>query len=240
VSLKITILTLALQAARERDAAKECLHREMNMSRGNLSQFGNITKGPPMAMVMRPSGVFWAGKNSERETLSRTNSSSNMFHMLSQNPELAVKAKSSRSPSQKPSIYRGHDGVSEHAVQHRKLRLLLRSVLAAEENSATSSEEEPESAPTVMSKADVKKEIDRYVREFFAVRNLEEAEVYFTNLPNELCFRLVDNREAYMSCGGLRSGSDKERNPNDCVSPGGSVPWEAYKSHISEHSRLFP
>ncbi|KAG1760090.1 armadillo-type protein [Suillus occidentalis] len=225
-----------------RDAAKEFLHREMNMSRFDLSQFGKITKGSPMAMVMGPSGVCWAGKNSNWETLSRTNSRSDLFHMLSQNPEVAVKAKSSRSSSQKPSIYRGHDGVSEHAVQHRKLQLLLRSALAAEENSTTSSEEEPESAPTVMSKADVKKEIDRYVREFFAVRNLEEAEVYFTNLPNELCFRLVDNRarEAYMSRGGLRGGSDKERNPDGWASPGGSVPWEANRSHIPEHCRLFP
>ncbi|KAG1743361.1 hypothetical protein EDD22DRAFT_1053360 [Suillus occidentalis] len=60
---------------------------------GDLSQFGKITKGLPMAIVMGPSGVFAAGKkDSKWETLSRTNSSLNMFHMLSQNPELAVEA----------------------------------------------------------------------------------------------------------------------------------------------------
>ncbi|KAG2751693.1 ARM repeat-containing protein [Suillus brevipes Sb2] len=162
---------------------------------GDLSQFGKITKGPPMAMVMGPSGVFAAGKkDSKREALSRTNSSSNMFHMLSQNPELAVEAstKSSRSSSRKPSIDHGHDGVPEPAAQRRKLQLLPRSVLAAEENSTTPSEEEPDSAPTSMSEADIKKKIDEDVKEFFAVRNLQEAEVYFTNLPDEHRFRLVD------------------------------------------------
>jgi translation initiation factor 4G len=162
---------------------------------GDLSQFGKITKGPPMAMVMGPSGVFAAGKkDSKRETLSRTNSSSNMFHMLSQNPELAVEAstKSSRSSSRKPSIDHGHDGVPEPAAQRRKLQLLPRSVLSAEENSTTPSEEEPESAPTAMSEADIKKKIDEDVKEFFAVRNLQEAEVYFANLPDEHRFRLVD------------------------------------------------
>jgi translation initiation factor 4G len=43
-----------------------------------------------------------------------------------------------------------------------------------------------------MSEADVKKKIDEDVKEFFAVRNLEEADVYFTNLPDEHRFRLVD------------------------------------------------
>jgi translation initiation factor 4G len=162
---------------------------------GDLSQFGKISKGPAMAMVMGPSGVFAAGKkDSKRETLSRTNSSSNMFHMLSQNPELATEAstKPSRSSSRKPSVDLGHTGVPEPAVQRRKLQLLPRSVLAAEENATTPSEEEPESAPTAMSEADAKKKIDEDVKEFFAVRNLQEAEVYFTNLPDEHRFRLVD------------------------------------------------
>ncbi|KAG1846582.1 armadillo-type protein [Suillus subalutaceus] len=140
---------------------------------GDLSQFGKISKGPAMAMVMGPSGVFAAGKkDSKRETLSRTNSSSNMFHMLSQNPELAAEAsaKPSRSSSRKTSVDLGHAGVPEPAVQRRKLQLLPRSVLAAEENATTPSEEEPESAPTAMSEADVKKKIDEDVKEFFAHR----------------------------------------------------------------------
>ncbi|KAG2153178.1 armadillo-type protein [Suillus clintonianus] len=162
---------------------------------GDLSQFGKINKGAPMAMVMGPSGIFAAGKkDSKREALSRTNSSSNMFHMLSQNPELApeTSAKPSRSSSRKPSLDLGHAGVPEPAVQRRKLQLLPRSVLAADENATTPSEEEPEIVPIAMSEADAKKKIDEDVKEFFAVRNLEEADVYFTNLPDEHRFRLVD------------------------------------------------
>ncbi|KAG1802921.1 uncharacterized protein HD556DRAFT_1263252 [Suillus plorans] len=162
---------------------------------GDLSQFGKISKGPAMGMVMGPSGIFAAGKkDSKRETLSRTNSSSNMFHMLSQNPELAPEAstKPSRSSSRKTSVDLGHAGVPEPAVQRRRLQLLPRSVHTTEENATTPSEEEPESAPMAMSAADVKKKIDEDVKEFFAVRNLQEAEVYFANLPDEHRFRLVD------------------------------------------------
>ncbi|KAG1746339.1 hypothetical protein EDB19DRAFT_1688939, partial [Suillus lakei] len=43
-----------------------------------------------------------------------------------------------------------------------------------------------------MSEADAKKKIDEDVKEFFAVRNLKEADDYFTDLPYEHRFRLVD------------------------------------------------
>jgi translation initiation factor 4G len=43
-----------------------------------------------------------------------------------------------------------------------------------------------------MSEADAKKKIDEDMKEFFAVRNLEEADVYFADLPHEHRFRLVD------------------------------------------------
>ncbi|KAG2130427.1 armadillo-type protein [Suillus bovinus] len=163
---------------------------------GDLSQFGKISKGPAIGMVMGPGGVFAAGKkNSKRETLSQTNSSSNMFYMLSQNPELAAEAstKPSRLSSRKPSVDLGHTSVPQPTVQRRKLQLLPRSV-HTEENTMTPSKEEPENAPTstAMSEADAKKKVDEDVKEFFAVRNLEEAEVYFTNLPDEHRFRLVN------------------------------------------------
>ncbi|KAG1824450.1 uncharacterized protein BJ212DRAFT_1261230 [Suillus subaureus] len=143
---------------------------------------------------MGPSGVFAAGKkDSKRETLSRTDSSSSIFHMLSQTPELAAEAstKLNRSSRLKPGVDFGHAGVPEPAVQRRKLQLLPRSVLAAEENATTLSEEEPENAPTTISKATVKK-IDEDVKEFFAVRNLQEADDYFLNLSDKHRFRLVD------------------------------------------------
>ncbi|KAG1778189.1 armadillo-type protein [Suillus placidus] len=177
---------------------------------GDLSQFSKISKGPAMAMVMGPSDVFAASK---RETLSRTYSSSNMFRMLSQNPELTAEAstKPSRSSNWKPSVDLSHDGVPEPAVQHKKLQLLPRSVFNADESMITPLEDERESAPIAMSEADVKKEIDRHVRAFFAVRNLEEADVYVTGLPHELCFRLVDNRQICMSRSGPRGGSEHDQ-----------------------------
>ncbi|KAG2156452.1 uncharacterized protein EDB93DRAFT_1247160 [Suillus bovinus] len=63
-------------------------------------------------------------------------------------------------------IEHGHDGVPEPVVQRKKLQLLPRSVLAAEENSTTPLEEEPESAPTAMSEdcdftAMLKTELDK-------------------------------------------------------------------------------
>ena len=117
-----------------------------------------------------------------------------MFHMLSQNPELMSEssAKHSRPTSRKPSIDLGQAGVPELPVQRKKLQLLPRSKPTAEESTSTPSEDEPEGAPVDMLEADVKKKIDEDVKELFAVRNLEEADVYFINLPSEHRFRLVD------------------------------------------------
>ncbi|KAG2153179.1 ARM repeat-containing protein [Suillus clintonianus] len=162
---------------------------------GDLSQFGKINKGAPMAMVMGPSGIFAAGKkDSKREALSRTNSSSNMFHMLSQNPELTpdTPTKFSRSSSWKPGMAFSRVSVPQTPVPPGKLQLLPRSILTAEENTMTPSEEVPGSSLTIMSEANAKKKIHEDLKEFFAVRNLKEADVYFTNLPDEHRFRLVD------------------------------------------------
>ncbi|KAG2043919.1 hypothetical protein BDR03DRAFT_977623 [Suillus americanus] len=200
----------------------------------DLSPFGDITNGPPRTLVMGSSGIFGASKDDKREALSQTNSSSNMFHMLSQNPELAaeVSTKPGCSSSRKPSIDLDHDGVPEPAVQHKELQLLPRFVRAADESIITPLEDERESTPIAVTEADIKKEIDRYVRAFFAVRNLEEANIYFTDRPHELCFRLVDNRQIHMSRGGPRGGSEhkQEHGPDGCAAPGGSIPWTPPKA----------
>ncbi|KAG1878891.1 hypothetical protein F4604DRAFT_578364 [Suillus subluteus] len=196
---------------------------------GDLSPFGNITNGPPRTLVMGPSDIFGAGNDGKREALSQTNSNSNMFHMLSQNPELAANTstKPSCSTSRKPSIDHDH-GVPEAAVQYSELQPLPQSVRAADESMKTPLEDEHEITPTTMSEADIKKEIDRYVRAFFAIRNLEEVDVYVTNLPHEFCFRLVDNRQIRMSRGGPRGGSEHTQ---DCwAAPGGSIPWAPPKA----------
>jgi len=43
-----------------------------------------------------------------------------------------------------------------------------------------------------MSETDAKKKINEDLKEFFAVRNLDEAEVYFTGLPAQFHFTLID------------------------------------------------
>ena len=165
---------------------------------GDLSNFGKINKNSGGPITFGPGSVFAGKKDSKGrgESLSRTNSSSNMFSMLSQNPEMAAEAaaaKSSRPTSRKTSVDLGSSGVPEAPAQRRKLQLLPRSKPADEEAasaSANQSEDEPED--TSMSEAEAKKQIDEDSKEFFGVRNLEEAEEYLKKLPSEHRFRLVD------------------------------------------------
>ena len=165
---------------------------------GDLSNFGKITKGNS-PMTFGPGSVFAGKKDSKGrgESLSRTNSNSNMFSMLSQNPEMAVEAaasKSSRPASRKTSVDLGQSGVPEAPAQRRKLQLLPRSKPADEEVASASANQSEDGEPedTSMSEAEVKKKIDEDSKEFFGVRNLEEADEYFKKLPSEHRFRLVD------------------------------------------------
>jgi translation initiation factor 4G len=167
---------------------------------GDLSNFGKITKSTPL--TFGPSSVFAGKKETNKggrtESLSRTASSSNMFSMLSQNPEMAADAaasKSSRPPSRKTSVDLGQSGVPEIPVQRRKLNLLPRSKPTAEEEATPASpeaSEDGEADEAVMSEADAMKRIEEDSKEFFGVRNLEEAEIYFMNLTVDHRFRLVD------------------------------------------------
>ncbi|KAI6046367.1 hypothetical protein EDC04DRAFT_2876735 [Pisolithus marmoratus] len=153
---------------------------------GDLSHFGKISKAAPM--VMGPSSVFAGKKDPKRESITRTNSSSNMFSMLSQNPELVIEAKPSRAPSRRPSA-----DLDKPEPQRKKLQLLPRTIPTPGEPSSSTSEEEPEAAPAgPMSEDDAKKKINEDVKEFFSVRNLDEADEYFTALTEEHRFRLVD------------------------------------------------
>ncbi|KAI6115919.1 hypothetical protein F5141DRAFT_1001013 [Pisolithus sp. B1] len=88
---------------------------------GDLSHFAKISKAAPM--LMGPSSVFAVKKDNQRESLTRTNSSSNMFSMLSQNPELVIEPKPSRAPSRGPSTDSDNP---EPVLQRRKLQLLPR------------------------------------------------------------------------------------------------------------------
>ncbi|KAF4563239.1 hypothetical protein EYR40_007051 [Pleurotus pulmonarius] len=163
---------------------------------GDLSQFGKISK--PATMNFGPSSVFANKKGIEKkEPISRTGSSSNMFSMLSGNPGVAMSesgaSKSSRPPSRKASIDLSQSGAPDG--QRRRLNLPrtkpVEEVEAGPSQEGESEEGEEVEAPT-MSDADAKKKIDEDVKEFFGVRNLDEAEVYFSGLPSTHHERLVD------------------------------------------------
>ena len=103
---------------------------------------------------MGPSSAFTGKTVNKREWMTRTNSSSNMFSMLGQNPGLAVEPKPSRTPSRKLSTDMG----KPEPVPHQ---LLPRTKLAPGNLTPTTSEGEAETTPvTQMSEADVNKSID--------------------------------------------------------------------------------
>lgn len=176
---------------------------------GDLSNFGKINKSTAGSMTFGPSSVF-TKKDGRRDgnVLSRTSSSSNMFSMLQ--AESAVEAPSTSRPSRPPSRNASVDltASSESApVQRPRLNLLPRSKpLSAdsqeEKRSETSGpsqaasedegDEKAETAAPEMSEEQAKKKIDNDVKEFFAIRNLDEAEEYFKTLPASLRHLLVD------------------------------------------------
>ena len=116
-----------------------------------------------------------------------------MFSKLSQNPEMAAEAaapKSSRPESRETSVDNDSSGVLEAPAQRRKLQLLPRSKPANEASADQS--EDGEHEDTSMSEAEARKKIDEVSKEFFSVRNLEEADRYFKKLISEQHFCLVD------------------------------------------------
>ncbi|KAL1719721.1 hypothetical protein EV715DRAFT_251035 [Schizophyllum commune] len=163
---------------------------------GDLSKFGNISKATPM--TFGPGSVF-AGKNAnKRDSISRQASTSNMFHALqSEGAEPVTAPKSSRPPSRKPSVDLSAAAGGEAPPQRRKLVLQPRTK-PLEENKPDASESEDEgstaaaAAPSDMSEEVAKKKVEEDVKEFFAIRNMEEAENYFTTLPANHHHLLID------------------------------------------------
>ncbi|KAF5357330.1 hypothetical protein D9758_005883 [Tetrapyrgos nigripes] len=166
---------------------------------GDLSNFGKITKGGPI--TFGPSSVFAGGKKeSKRESISRTNSNANMFQML-QNVDPSAEpptTKSSRPPSRKPSVDLG-SGTPEAPPQRRKIVLQPRSKPREQDTGPSrqtsdneSDEEVTEEPEQEMSEEEAKKKIEEDSKEFFGVRNLDEAEVYFSKLSSIHHHRLVD------------------------------------------------
>lgn len=142
---------------------------------GDLSNFGKISKAPPT--TFGPGSVFAGKKADKRESLSRTSSNSNMFSML-QNAES------------------GADKAAEAHPQRKKLALLPRTKPVeqpeAQQQSESGSEDDDMTAGSEMDDETAKKKIQEDSKEFFGVRNLDEAEVYFTALPAQYHHQLVE------------------------------------------------
>ncbi|KDQ50870.1 hypothetical protein JAAARDRAFT_41657 [Jaapia argillacea MUCL 33604] len=170
---------------------------------GDLSNFGKISKTTTPTTFMGPGSIFVGKKGVENKrdsSISRVNSSSNMFHML-QSSEIAAEgpppAKASRPPSRKASIDMSQGGEPQ---QRRKLQLLPRSVPVASEkepdtpgaSAPPSEEEELDAGEPSMTEDEAQAKIAEDSKEFFAIRDLGEAEDYFTKLPMSHRFRLVD------------------------------------------------
>ncbi|KAI0313314.1 armadillo-type protein [Amylostereum chailletii] len=166
---------------------------------GDLSNFGKIGKATPV--TFGSSGVFAGEKEAKGREASvlRTASNSTMFSMLS-NADAAAEAaapKPSRPPSRKPSVDVSQSGGVLETTQRRKRKLLPRR-RPVNDSKASDMAEDAESedgsvaAGPSMTEEEAKRKISEDVKEFFGVRSLDEAESYFSGLPPEHRFRLVD------------------------------------------------
>ncbi|KAH9912523.1 armadillo-type protein [Fomitopsis serialis] len=150
---------------------------------GDLSNFGKISK--TNAITFGPTGVF-ANKDS---------ASSNMFSKLTENPEPGAEATTARPswrPNHEASVDLGSDGSPEAPPQRRKLNLLPRTLPQRNETQDLSMSEPSDSTAPSMSEEEAKTRVVEDSKEFFSVRDLGEAEVYFSKLPSEHQWLLVD------------------------------------------------
>lgn len=167
---------------------------------GDLSNFGKISKAGPMQFG--PTSVFSSKKDTGKRDsvqLSRPSSSQNMFSML--NSEASAEtpvppSRPSRPPSRTASVDLSHGAPSE-PTQRPRLNLLPRSKPVQSQAEGEDPEEgeiregEAGQEPS-MSKEQAEHKIDQDLKEFFAIRNLDEAEDYFTALPAEYYAQLVE------------------------------------------------
>ncbi|OJT05720.1 Eukaryotic translation initiation factor 4 gamma, partial [Trametes pubescens] len=182
---------------------------------GDLSNFGKINKSTPMTFGY--SSVSQKDKTKSRESTLSRQGSTDMFSMLSAkvNPEIAAEvmsAKSSCPPSRKGSVDLGPGGAPEATPQRKRLQLLPRSVPVDSKSESTpassaagSDDEGAESTggPS-MSVEEANTRIAEDLKEFFSIRDLNEADVYFTKLPaehrhllvNKLVTRAIESKEA--------------------------------------------
>ena len=143
---------------------------------------------------MGPSNV-WAGKKDavkRDSTLTKVNSSSNMFLMLGRDGEAMLEAgsKPSRPPGSRKSVDLGTGDTLD--PQRKKLQLLPLKKKAHGGSPAHPEDEGDNKRPQELSEDEANKKIAEDIKEFFAVRNIDESEEYFTKLPPEHHHRLVN------------------------------------------------
>ncbi|KAG6913758.1 hypothetical protein DXG01_004491 [Tephrocybe rancida] len=153
---------------------------------GDLSNFGKITKNTAMTFGPRSVSPGKKGAENKRESISRSISSSNMFSMLSQGTEPAAEAKGTM-------IF---TYTAEPEPQRKRLVLVSRSKpaaddVAAESESEVESEAEPAEPIVELTEEQANQKAAEDTKEFFAIHNFEDAELYFTALPPVHHFRLV-------------------------------------------------
>ncbi|KIY68094.1 hypothetical protein CYLTODRAFT_421949 [Cylindrobasidium torrendii FP15055 ss-10] len=160
---------------------------------GDLSKFGQINKTAGAPMTFGPQSSIYSGKKDKRESIQRTNSSSqNMFQMLSQQSESAAEPSA---PAEAP--------VRRKLVLAPRSKPIESTTAASGDDEPTATESPVEETPA-MSDADAKRKVDEDLKEFFAVRNLEEADDYFQRLPaahhqllvDKLVSRAIESKQA--------------------------------------------
>ncbi|VDB91202.1 unnamed protein product [Peniophora sp. CBMAI 1063] len=149
----------------------------------DLSKFGQINK--QQFMTFGPKGVFaraqkdGAGSHCEGNMSRAAGAPRTMFDMLSgaYAPEAPVITTSSRPPSRVPYADLSQADASDAPMQRRKLNLLPRSKAPHPEKKHTE---------------EAKRKVGEDVKELFSLRSVDEVESYFTSLPAERRWLLVD------------------------------------------------
>ncbi|KAK0454513.1 armadillo-type protein [Armillaria borealis] len=170
-----TIAQIHKAAAKEKAAQeKESYQRQMSMSRGGSRRGGERGEFPQVGAY----GWAVAGGNSAPRPPSKAGDLSKFGQISNKGTPLTFGSQS--------SIYaRKKDNKQEsHAQRHL--------VLAPQPKPVTHEEATAEPGPIAMTDREAKKRIAEDIEEFSAVRNLDEAEVYFMQLPAKHHPLLVD------------------------------------------------
>ena len=166
---------------------------------GDLTHFGKVRK--PTAMSFGPSSIFAGKKEGKRgrdsPSLSRANSSSNMFSMLS---SAEAFANASGLPSRKTSVDLTQSGIPTEGGGRKRLQLLPRSKPLNDDTGKVDDEAAPDSsdedadtdAAPSMTENQAKAKVDEDLKELLSVRDIRESESYFSSLPSQYRHILVD------------------------------------------------